>query len=479
MNHDPCCDEPCDAGRRNRFFPRKRTTPDTWQVEQDYQQQRRRLINRAVHGWGVVYGFELTLAKDDTCVGDGGQGLVIGNGFALDPCGRELVQINQGRPLAVEDFIAFDLKGNYVPPPEPGCGTRPKGFPFPPEAEKLCVLLRVHYAERLISPVPVKDPCACDDTEWDQVCETVRYSLSLVDCQGCCAPQGCGLNCECRRDGEKPSRCCSPEEHKPSERGGCRCLCEHLTALDPTPECCALTRVGMNLKVDLRHGVALGCLRLTLDKCGEWTFSKVEDACGPRRLVKRNDLLFDLIRGCDLTRISRISWADWHRNRNGLVKFEEFAAKFGKGEKAAQVTDFWIEFSKGVDVKTLKRDAFTMTLIARNDEDGWGRTLRVPIVDIEVADPAKPYSTTARILVDPRWAAGALDSISVFGSGVTRFEISVRGDYLLDCNGQMVDANARGLEPAPTGNGTPGDTFFSTFLIERREAKEDPNEQSF
>ena len=40
-------------------------------------------------------------------------------------------------------------------------------------------------------------------------------------------------------------------------------------------------------------------------------------ACGPRRLVKRNDLLFDLIRGCDLTRISAIGWRDWHRGREG------------------------------------------------------------------------------------------------------------------------------------------------------------------
>jgi hypothetical protein len=119
-----------------------------------------------------------------------------------------------------------------------------------------------------------------------------------------------------------------------------------------------------------------------------------------------------------------------------------------------------------VDVKTLTPDAFTMTLIARDDEDGWGRTLRVPIVDIRYDDSKQPgYSTTAKILVDADWASGALDSISVFGSGVTRFEISVRGDYLLDCNGQMVDANARGLEPAPTGNGTPGDTYYSTFLI--------------
>src|ERR1044072_2030313 len=93
---DCCSDQHCDSGRRNRFFPNKRTTADTWQVEQDYQQQRRRLLNRAIHGWGVVYGVGLGLVDDDRCSGDGGKGLTIHAGLALDVCGRELVQAKKG-----------------------------------------------------------------------------------------------------------------------------------------------------------------------------------------------------------------------------------------------------------------------------------------------------------------------------------------------------------------------------------------------
>jgi hypothetical protein len=466
---DCCSDQNCDSGRRNRFFPNKRTTPDTWRVEQDYQQQRRRLINRAIHGWGVVYGFDLDLVDDDTCTGDGGKRLAIGAGLALDPCGRELVQTAK-QPFTVDEFLAFNEKGQYLEPPE--VGSRDRNFPFPPEAEKLCLLLKAHYAERLIAPVPVRDPCQCEDTEWDQVCETIRYSLTLIDCRKCCEKFDCELDCDCSR-----GPCCPESEHKPTERGGCRCLCEHLLTLDPTPECCSLTTVCKGLKVDLRQGVPLACVRLARDRCGAWTFRDIQDVCGPRPLVKRNDLLFDLIRGCDLTRISAISWDDWHRNRNGLVDVQKFADKFGTDSGSGKNrTNFWITFSRPVDVTTIKPDCFTMTLIARDDEDGWGRTLRVPIVDVEVDENPRPgYSTTARILVDSKWAAGALDSISVFGSGITRFEIAVRGDYLLDCNGQMVDANARGLEPAPTGNGTPGDTFFSTFLISKRESNDAGN----
>ena len=50
----------------------------------------------------------------------------------------------------------------------------------------------------------------------------------------------------------------------------------------------------------------------------------------------------------------------------------------------------------------------------------------------------------------------------------TWVEIEVRGDFILDCNGQPVDANAVGLTPAPTGNGTPGGTFLSTLPREPR-----------
>ena len=46
-------------------------------------------------------------------------------------------------------------------------------------------------------------------------------------------------------------------------------------------------------------------------------------------------------------------------------------------------------------------------------------------------------------------------------------EIEIRGDLILDCSGQPVDANSIGLQAAPTGNGTPGGTYFSTFKVMR------------
>ena len=109
--------------------------------------------------------------------------------------------------------------------------------------------------------------------------------------------------------------------------------------------------------VDLGHGVPLACVEVVPDDCGGWTFGDDVDACGPRRLVKRNDLLFDLIRGCDLTRISEIGWGDWHRadgdrGRRSTSSPRRSAAD-GDEQHEYVTTTFWVTFSRPVRKDTL------------------------------------------------------------------------------------------------------------------------------
>src|SRR6185295_16497471 len=156
----------------------------------------------------------------------------------------------------------------------------------------------------------VADSCGCDRHEWDQTCETVRFSLQRIDCRTCCAGGGCELHCNC---GTGP--CCDTEpsareplpyetkgglyaddkDHLPFKRGGCRCLCDHLTGLHPGKDCrgtlCDIEEPCGRVRVDLGHGVPLACIELVPNDCDGWTFGVDVDACGPRRLVKRNDLL--------------------------------------------------------------------------------------------------------------------------------------------------------------------------------------------
>ncbi|HBB95854.1 MAG TPA: hypothetical protein DC054_10725 [Blastocatellia bacterium] len=474
-----CTDLKCESGIRNNYFDGKRLTTDSFRVEQTYSLERRHLLNRAIHGWGVVYGYEVTSA-DSQAQQDGSGQLKIGAGLALDTCGRELLET--GATIQFKNVIFLDREGKRWDLDEAfkqvGIST---GFSWdnPPPAlvegvKKWCWLLSVHYAERDIDHVRIEDHCQCGRDEWDHLCETVHYSLRPIDCDKCCGNFGCELECECGT-----GHCCDdageythekglvPPTRETRQRGGCQCLCKHLTHLKVGGECglCEIEEPCGKVRVDVRNGVPLACVKLVTDKCG-LAFGTVEDACGPRRLVKRNDLLFDLIRGCDLTRIKDIGWAQWHR-KSDPIPFEDFANAFAQGgdQEPEYVTrDFWVQFSRPVRRDTVRRDCFVMTIITSEPDDVWWETLRVPIVRVKAEDT--DLVDHATIVVDGPWLRDTLrGAASIFQGKVTRVEVEVRGDFIVDCNGQTVDANPRGRVPVPTGNGTPGGTFLSTFLV--------------
>jgi hypothetical protein len=512
----PCVDRECTSGRRNRYYLGKRLTADSLQVEQDYLVERRRLLNRAIHGYGVVYGYAVSVYDPNAKPPHGERGfLTVGPGLALDAAGRELLQV-EALPLALEDVTLLDGDDHPVHDPSaayaeaygaaeaatqqqlpsgaqqqtqstaqaPGQSSSRHPGPHTP-LPKVCWLLSVHYAEEYIGPVTLNDPCSCERRDWDQVCETVRYSLRRIDCAKCCDGHPCELHCRCATTG-----CCDPKISEPNEparwrriaRGDCRCLCEHLTGLRPEPECSVLRPCKDGVRVAWHNGVALACVSLRPDKCGGYEFAVVVEDCGPRRLVKRNDLLFDLIRGCDLTHIEKTSWHEWHRGEH-RVKWSLFVDRFPEVDDNATecTTDFWVVFSRPVRKETLTPEAFAMTVMIGEYEGGWGNVLRVPIVRIDhnggpndppdyanAFDPSDPphYTRRARIVVDAGWSSDAIHGRKTqFLHQHTFVEIEVRGDYILDCNGQPIDANAYGLMPVPTGNGTPGGTYLSAFRL--------------
>lgn len=441
---DPCCDSgDCTSGSRNRYFVGKRLTPASFSAEQDYHLRRRRLLNRALHGWGVVYGLAVN-SHDIECADSPGGALSIDPGLALDRAGRELI-VSEARTLRYTDVKVLAS--------DPGA-----------DASR-CWLLSAHYAERRTDPLVLKDDCHCERSEWDQVCEDVFFTLRRIDCAECCAGEPCGLCCDCVGDCEDPL--------SPRNRGPHRCLCAHLTELPVGAQIETLCRVAPCVDADLHNGVALACVTLKPDDCGGWLFDQVSDACGPRRLVKRNDLLFDLIRGCDLTVIDAISWGDWHR-RTTAVAFADFSAKFSTSDNPPDqcVTSFNVHFSRPVSVASLLPDCFSIAVIGPQEDTGWGGVLRVPIVGVQAddfSDPSKAFARSATLVVDGQWFGDELRlgarRWSVFRDEVSQVEIEIRGDFIVDCNGQAVDANPVGLRAAPSGNGTPGGTFVSTFSV--------------
>jgi hypothetical protein len=409
--HGKCCsDQKCETGLRNNYFEGKRLTVDSFRVEQEYLNERRRLLNRAVHGWGVVYGYAIThVPPTPTKPG----GLVIGAGLALDKCGREL--LNTETPIELHDLIIIDKDcrrcdlENVLP--ESGSDERRANGDCP----RRCWLLSVHYAEERTSQVQVNDPCRCEHDEWDHTCETVRFSLQNVDCARCFE-----RDCKCGkepRDDEPPATDdeASGAQHR---RDGCRWVCEHLTNLELGGKCdhlCTIEEACGRVRVDLHNGVPLACVELVQDG-GRWTFKKWIEACVPRQLVKRNDLLFDLICDCDLTQIDEIGWSEWHRRRK-WVPFDEFSEALGPAARHQHgfiTKDFWVKFSRPVLEDSLRPDCFAMTAMSAEREGGWWQTFRVPIVDIDTTlVPPRPddppnHVRSARMVVDEAWVEDAV-----------------------------------------------------------------------
>jgi hypothetical protein len=515
-----CDGKDCATAARNNYFLGKKLTPDSYRTEQLYSLERRRLLSRAVHGWGVVRGFGLSLEDPDGRKG----GLSIGVGLALDSNGRELVQPSPAW-FSLENFLVLDKNGALVRQD----GDLNERFRDTICSEDDCWLLTAHYAEKKIGPVKISDPCRCDRDEWDRTCETVVYSLKPIPCAECCKQWSCELACHC----PPGTDCCAGQwrehdeiererdrlvqayndrvgefedendrgvvalqkeyqprfdelarkeeghRHRREPRGGCSCLCEHLTQSAFEAGCAHLTDVDDCTDSDLSSGIDLACLKLAKDECGKWSIQSIEDACGPRRLVKSNDLLFDLINGCDLAYICRTGWAKWHRRSSPPVPFDDFVEALGwKGEiedEENSTRDFWVEFSRPVRADTLKPDAFVMAVMSDYEDDYWRRYYRVPIRAVETDqvaarqdDPAG-HVRSAKLVVWTKWLRNAvLDDDSIFGMGNTRVEIEVRGDLLEDCTGQQIDGNSRGRLAVPTGDGSPGGTYLSTFTVGAR-----------
>ena len=490
-----CCDDDgCGPGLRNNYYLGKRLTPDSFRVEQNYLIERRRLLNRALYGWGVVYGYAVT-AADPASGGETPSGrLAIGPGLALDECGRELVHPCVTM-LGYPDVIVLDETSARMRPRSRRDGRDDRDDE---DCEKQFWLLSVHYAEQSRGQVTVPDPCCCTRNEWDYACETVRYTLRRVDRDECCAPQDCELRCECGKgmccdeerlpdtdDKHREDKWGRQEEHEshadarkddatstrsPVKRGA-GCLCHHLATLDPGCDCEALCEIDdpcgdRHVRIDYCNGVPLACVRLCRNECGHLVFDEWIEACGPRRLVKRNDLLFDLIRGCDLTRISWISWGHWHRRD---VNFDDFAKFFDAEGEPEGTTRFKVRFSRPVRVATMTEDCFAMWIIFLERRGDYRQMIRVPIDHVRTNGDEDGLATEATLVARPQWAQTTLLGDSGFDSAFgAHVEIEIRGDYILDCNGQAVDANAIGRDAYPSGKGYPGGIHLTSFRVRRR-----------
>jgi len=100
---------------RNRYFYGKLLTAQDFQLEQNYFNEKRYLLNRAIHGIGIVCGLKIEENNKDNSKNpqkdNGIWSVYINKGVALDCCGREIV-VGPGRRCTVNG--TFKDGTNYL-----------------------------------------------------------------------------------------------------------------------------------------------------------------------------------------------------------------------------------------------------------------------------------------------------------------------------------------------------------------------------
>jgi hypothetical protein len=136
---------------RNRYFYGKLLDVYHFQLESDYMNAKRHLLNRLVSGYGVVCGLDVKCEPDNRHV-------VVEAGVAIDKWGREIVVPERTRPIPVPEHLLVPDEGQK---PAPGQGhhtpQKPgyqKGEQREPEEEGAFRLM-LCYQECESDPVPV------------------------------------------------------------------------------------------------------------------------------------------------------------------------------------------------------------------------------------------------------------------------------------------------------------------------------------
>ncbi len=138
------------AFERNNYFYGKLLTVRDFETEQDYFNEKRHLLNRFVHGAGIVCGLHTEIVDN--------RGVRLDPGVAIDGWGREIVV---GR-----EFLKTDIR-------------EVTGYPLEREGAKTLYLL-LEYDEVSKEPVPaLMNTSSCEDiSESNRILENFRLTLT-------------------------------------------------------------------------------------------------------------------------------------------------------------------------------------------------------------------------------------------------------------------------------------------------------------
>ena len=465
--------------RRPHFVPRQLLTAD--QLNEGFKDElgRQRLLNRALHGYGVVFGYALTQESEGKLLTKHGCA-ELSCGLALDRHGRMLYW--PGGWICMNDIVGKqpDCEGYYT----------------------LCV----HYAERLTPPDGC-GPCASDEARWRE--QSVVFTLEK-DCSK--------TNRHCP---DHPEDACISHEDYLCQRTGAEAgpipLADDLkwaSCKEPTAPLCQ-TECGGWL-YDPEACIPIACVEIcdlapkekphegkypagqqeeprhdeheqnqTKDRMDDCEPKPVEQLCEPRYgfcpsrtetclvrpYVYRTPLLYELLNCCDvnLARVRDVSWRNWLAGGWATrVPWDKFKARM-----TSDTDGFIVWFSKPILISTLHPGSVFLTAVIQERRSDYWMSQRIPMKGIRPLRREDDCAWGVQLVPEEDWIQAEITGRrSTLFNGV-RIEFTLRGQILRDKCGQMLDARPLDIESCARCQGRPGDDFISVFRVAPNEGSKD------
>lgn len=442
---------------RPRFAPRQLLTAKQLNQGLKDELSRQRLLNRALHGHGVVFGYGLTSDESGNLDVEGGC-TELTCGLALDRHGRMLYW--PGGRIGMHHMVGK----------QPDCGGS--------------YTLLAHYAEREDPPDGCL-PWASDRARWSE--HAVVFSLRLDhepwprDCpdhpEGECIShdqylgQRTGATPGDRTDTIAPS----PDLEWACQEPGPLCRTDCGTWLYDPEASIPIARVEI---CDLANKPDPRSYEESAEQTGSSTDPppRTDPPCEPdygfclnepaettavRPYVYRSPLLYELTKCCDvdLARVSDTSWTAWTDDWATEVPWYDFQARMGRNGDGLTVY-----FSKPIRVTTLHQASIFLTAIYQENRTDYWMPQRVPVAVEPVQLVGDDFASAARLIPDEEWSDAEVEGRRSTLNEGAQFELTVRGQVLRDECGQMLDARPLG-DFGDRCQHRPGGDFISVFKV--------------
>lgn len=427
--------EICDIScfERNNYFCGKMMTARDFQDEQCYFNEKRWLMNRTVHGWGVVCGLDVKSTKDN-------KGVEVTPGLAIDCCGREIL-------------VCGDAEDRYVP-------LIYDEIPKPHECDQQQIEQEQQNGDKHIAICLEYDECkrevvnlrsiACGETEKHEF-NRIRDSWKITPIS---IPQEFQDEPFCQR---------TDKEKEQSLHGY---LCEKIKeGCQQCPDCpCIILAV---VTVHKNNGIEEDDI----------------DTCNRRKLVYSNQLLFDQI-SCyhgDLPRVIDIELGyyepisgqileQFEQTANDPVSITQIHDKTISWDKLKGMNGLKVTFNKFMDYDSINEHTFLIAIITIEHSTRYRLLKYIPSEKIEFIDN-DDETTSAIFKFEKTWMEDELEdekrsAITQSNEGAD-FEIILRGSSIFsneeNKKGKALDGSFSG--EFPSGNGTQGTDFVSWFHV--------------